>query len=70
MKIGLVSAKGIGKNFPNFQVGWPAFTPPTLPVIRVVLLHTEPFAERLFEHCTEKLDIMIIRIIHLNIYDY
>ena len=46
----LNSAKEIGQNLPKFQVGWPAPAPPTLPVIRVVLLHTEPFAERLFEH--------------------
>ena len=37
LKIGSVSAKGIGKNLPNFQLGWPAPSPPTLPVIRLVL---------------------------------
>ena len=37
MLIGIISAKGI------LQVGGPAPAPPTpLPVIRVVLLHTEP----------------------------
>ena len=48
LEIGSVSVKGIGQNLPNFQLKWPA--PPTQPVIMVVLLCTEPFAERLFEH--------------------
>ena len=43
LKVGSVSAKGIEKNLPNFQVGWPAPAPPILPVIRVVFLNTEPF---------------------------
>ena len=33
--------KGFEKKFPNLQVGGPAPAPPTPPVIRVVLLHTE-----------------------------
>ena len=33
--------RGFGKKVPILQVGWPASAPPTTPVIRVVLLHTE-----------------------------
>ena len=32
---------------PFLQAGWPAPAPPTLPVIRVVLLQSEARAERL-----------------------
>ena len=39
--IGVDTAKGIFLKFPNLQVGEPAPAPPTPPVIRVVLLHTE-----------------------------
>ena len=49
--IGIVSAKGIWKKFPNLQVGGPAPAPPTLSVIRVVLPHTEA-CDRVTQHCT------------------
>ena len=39
--MGIVSAKGIRKNVPVLQVGGHDPTPPTPPVFRVVLLHTE-----------------------------
>ena len=44
----LFSGKEIGKNVPNLQAGWPATAPFTLPVIRVVLLHTELGMGRIF----------------------
>ena len=47
LMIGIVS----GKNFPIQRVGWPAPAPSTWPVIRIVLLHTDVFAERLFDGC-------------------
>ena len=40
-KLGLVSVRDIRKNVPILQVGGSTPAPPTLPVIRVVLLHTE-----------------------------
>ena len=45
------SFSGIVINVPFLQGRWPAPAPHTLPLIRVVLLHTETFAERLFEDC-------------------
>ena len=39
--IGIVSAKGLRKNVLVLQVGGHAPAPPTPPVFRVVLLHTE-----------------------------
>ena len=45
----LVSAKGIGKKSPILRVGLHAPVPPTRPVNRVVLLHTDSFAEGLFD---------------------
>ena len=39
--IGIVSSKGIWKNVPILQMIGPISAPPTLPVIRVVLPHTE-----------------------------
>ena len=41
-----ISPKGIEKNLPSLRVGWPTPAPPTLPVMMVILLHTQPFAER------------------------
>ena len=41
LKFGIVSAKGIRKYLPVLQVGGSAPAPPTPPVFRVVLLHTE-----------------------------
>ena len=41
LKIGSCSVRDLIKNVPVLQVGWLAPTPPTLSVIRVVLLHTE-----------------------------
>ena len=46
-KIDSVSFKGLIKNVPILQAGWPALDPPTLPVLRVVLFHTDAFAKRL-----------------------
>ena len=46
-KIGSVGVKDLTKNVPVFQAGWPALDPPSLPVVRVVLLFTEAFAKRL-----------------------
>ena len=48
--IGIVSAKGIWKKVPILQVGGPAPARPTLPVIRVVLLHTEAMDKDLCPH--------------------
>ena len=47
LKIGSVSVKDLIKNVPILQVGLLAPVPLTLPVIKVVLLHTEASAERL-----------------------
>ena len=41
MKIGTLRTKGIRKNVPFLEVGGSAPAPPTPPVIRIVLLHTE-----------------------------
>ena len=55
-------ARGIGKKFPTLQVGWQSPVPPTLPVIRVFLLHTEPIAERFFERTAFKNHCSIFRV--------
>ena len=47
MKIGLVSLRDLIEKSLSFKFDGPALPPPTLSVIRVVLLHTKPFAERL-----------------------
>ena len=47
LKIGSVIVRDLIKNVPILQVGWLAPVPLTLPVIKVVLLHTEASAERL-----------------------
>ena len=39
LKIGTLSAKDLGKNVSVFQEGEFTYTPPTSPVIMVVLLH-------------------------------
>ena len=43
-------SQGYKKKVPILEIGGPAPAPPTLPVIRVVLLHVEAFAERLLRH--------------------
>ena len=48
LKIGIRSAKNIRENDLIFQVLGFIPAPPTLPVLRVVLLHTEASGERLF----------------------
>ena len=47
IKIGSVIVRSLIKNVPILQVIWLAPAPPTLPVIRVVLLNTGAFAERI-----------------------
>ena len=51
-----VFPKGIWKNVPILQVGGPAPAPPKLPVIRVVLPHTEACDQTLLlqPHCTSQ----------------
>ena len=56
MLIGLISVKEIWKNVPILQVGGPAPAPLTPPVIRVVLLHTEPAVQDL---CPDTVDVDI-----------
>ena len=48
LKLGSVSVRDIRKNIPILQVGGSSPAPPTLPVIRVVLLHTEQIVQRHF----------------------
>ena len=48
VKTPIIGHKDIGKSVPNLQESWPTHVPPTLPVIRVVLLHTELGMGRIF----------------------
>ena len=46
LKIGSVSLRDIRKNVPILQVGGSSPAPPTPPVIRIVLLHTDQISKR------------------------
>ena len=48
MKIDSVGVRNLIRNFFISQAGWPAPVPPTMPVMREVLFHTEAFAERVY----------------------
>ena len=48
LKIGTLRAKDIRKNVPVLQVRGSAPAPPTSPIIRVVLPHTERTVQRLY----------------------
>ena len=56
LKIDTLRDKDIRKIVPNLQVGGSAPAPPTLPVIRIVLFHTERIVQRhnSFTVCTLK----------------